>query len=145
MAGKERQLQVSVERCIGCRACATVCPAGLITLTDSHHRRTLRFVAMCAEECDLCVAACPTQAIRLAPLMGKPGEETTLNFVLDACTECGTPLAPLETLAHLRATIPPQVQVDAEGKEWLVLCPACRQQGEARRMGREVLLSRWMT
>lgn len=145
MAGKERQLQVSVERCIGCRACVTVCPAGLIALADSNHRRTVRFAAVCAEDCDLCVTACPTQAIRLAPLTGKPEEEATLDFVLDACAECGAVLAPLETLVHLRATIPPQVQADAEGGEWLVLCPVCRQREEARRMGREVLLTRWMT
>jgi ferredoxin len=143
MAGSERQLRVSAERCIGCRACATVCPAGLITLAESDHRRTVRFAAVCTEECDRCEAACPTQAIHLAPAVVPVGEGTILDFVLQSCAECGALLAPVEMLAHLRAAIPAQVQADAEGQDWLVLCPTCRQQGEAWGMAREVLLTRW--
>jgi ferredoxin len=138
-----RQLLIATERCIGCRACATVCPADLITLADSDHRRTVCFAAACAEDCDRCVAACPTQAIRLEPAAAPAGEGTILDFVLQACAECGVPLAPAEMLAHLRAVIPDQVQADAEGQAWLALCPACRQQGETWRMARETLMTRW--
>lgn len=142
MAGNERQLRVSAQRCIGCRACATVCPAGLITLSDRDHRRTVHLAAVCAEECERCAAACPTQAIHLAPAVTRAGEGTTLSFVLQACPGCGTPIAPAEMLAHLRAAIPAGLQADAEGQDWLGLCPTCRQQGEARQMGREVLMTR---
>jgi ferredoxin len=143
MASNERELRVSAERCIGCRACATVCPAGLIILADSDHRRTVRFAAVCAEECDRCAAACPTEAIQMVPAAAPPGKGTVLDFTLAACEGCGAPLAPVEMLAHLQAAIPGQVQTDAEGQVWLALCPACRQQGEARRMAQEVLLTRW--
>ena len=142
MAGNERQLQVSAEQCIGCRACATVCPAELITLADDDHRRTVRFAAVCAEECDRCEEACPTQAIHLAPAVAPVGEGTTLSFILQACSGCGAPLGPVEMLAYLRTAIPAQVQADAEGQDWLEMCPTCRQQVEAQRMGREVLLTR---
>lgn len=143
MTGTPRQLQVSTERCIGCQACATVCPAGLIALTDSDHRRTVRFVAVCTEECDRCANACPTQAIRLVEAVAPENEGTVLDFALAVCEGCGAPLGPVEMLAHLRASIPDQVQTDAEGHVWQTLCPACRQQGEARQMAREVLLTRW--
>ena len=146
---RSRRLLVSAEHCLGCRACATVCPAGLITRTDADFWRTLRFAAVCAEECDRCAAACPTQAITLADFrslanFGSLGEGTVLEFALVACEGCGAPLAPAEMLAHLRATVPAPVQADAEGLDWLALCPACRQRVEAQRMGREVLLSRWL-
>ena len=143
MAGNERPLRVSAERCIGCRACATVCPVGLITLVDRDRQRTVRFAAVCAEECDLCEEACPTQAIHLAPTVAPVGEGTVLSFALEACTGCGAALAPAEMLAHLRDAIPAALQTDAEGQDWLGLCPTCRQEGEAQRMGQEVLLTRW--
>jgi ferredoxin len=143
MASNERRLQVRAERCIGCQACATVCPADLITLTDTDHRRTIRFAAVCGEDCDRCPTACPTQAIRLEPAAASAGEGTILHFALAPCEHCGVPLAPVEMLAHLQATIPAQVQIDAEGQAWMTLCPACRQQGEARRMARETLMTRW--
>lgn len=144
MAENTRRLLVSVERCIGCRACATVCPAGLITLSDSDHRRSLCFAALCAEDCSLCVDACPTEAIDLPPLAGPvPEEGTELHFELQACTGCGGPTVTAQTLDWLRAEIPQEVQFDAEGQEWLDLCPACRQELEARRVAREGIMTRW--
>jgi ferredoxin len=143
VASNERQLRVITERCIGCRACTTVCPAGLITLTDGDHRRTIRFTAVCAEDCDRCPGACPTEAICLEPAAAPAGEGTILSFALAACEGCGAPLAPVEMLDHLRAAIPAQMQTDAEGQDWLALCPGCRQQLEAQRMARETLMTRW--
>jgi ferredoxin len=143
MVGNDRRLRVDATRCIGCRACTTVCPAGLITLTDSDHRRMVRFAAVCAEDCDRCATACPTQAIRLESAAVPAGEGTILDFALAACGDCGVPLAPVEMLDHLRAAIPAQVQTDAEGQDWLALCPDCRQQSEAQRMARETLMTRW--
>jgi ferredoxin len=144
MADKGRQLRVSAERCIGCRACATVCSADLIARHDSDHQRRLRFAAVCAEDCSLCVDACLTEAIDLLPLAGAmPGEETELLFELQACIGCARPVSTAEMLAWLRAEIPPEVQIDAEGREWLDLCPGCRQELEAQRVAREGIMIRW--
>jgi len=144
MTTNGRQLLVSAEQCIGCRACATVCPEELITLADADHRRTVWFAALCAEDCTLCVEACPTDAIALRPVTGVvPEARTALSFELSPCAGCGAPVATAEMLAWLRGVIPPQVQTDAEGQEWLGLCPRCRQQGEAQRMAREGIMTRW--
>ena len=143
MTTNGRQLLVSAERCIGCRACATVCPEGLITLTDSDHRRTVWFAAVCAEDCDLCVEACPTEVISLEPVVSVPDEGTKLTFELRACAECGAPVATVEMLTRLRAVVPAQVQTDAEGQEWMELCPRCRQEVEAQRVAREGIMTRW--
>ena len=143
MANNERRLRVDAPLCIGCRACTTVCPANLITLTDSDHHRMVRFAPVCAEDCDRCATACPTQAIHLESAAAPAGEGTTLHFALAACEHCGAPLAPVEMLDHLRGAIPAQVQTDAEGQDWLALCPNCRQQFEGQRMARDTLTTRW--
>lgn len=144
MADNGRQVLVSVERCIGCRACAMVCPAGLITLSDDDHRRTVCFAAVCGEDCVLCVQACPTQAISLPPLAGAvPAGETRLGFELQGCKVCGAPVATTEMLNWLRQALPAQVQTDVEGQEWLGLCPRCRQEVEARRVAQEGIMTRW--
>lgn len=144
MTANGRQLLVSAESCIGCRACATVCPEGLITRSDTDHRRTVWFAAVCAEDCDRCVEACPTEAISLPRITGVvPGEGTRLDFELRACAGCGAPVATAEMLTWLRTTIPAQMQTDAEGQQWLELCPRCRQQVEAQRVAREGIMTRW--
>jgi len=144
MTTNGRQLLVSAERCIGCRACATVCPKGLITLTDADHRRTVWFAAMCAEDCTRCVEACPTEAISLPTITeAVSGEGTRLDFELRSCVACGAPVATAQMLEWLRAVIPPEVQADVEGTQWLELCPRCRQEVEAQQVALEVIMTRW--
>jgi len=138
-----RQLLVNAERCIGCRACATVCPAGLITLSDTDYRRTVWFAAGCDEDCVRCVEVCPTQAVALQPARVLPASGTEIYFELQACSKCGAPVATTEMLARLRTVIPAQMQTDAEGQSWLQLCPRCRQEVEAQRVAQEWIAARW--
>jgi formate hydrogenlyase subunit 6/NADH:ubiquinone oxidoreductase subunit I len=144
MTNNRRRLLVDAESCVGCHACSTLCPAGLIVLHDTGHVRTVRFQAVCAEDCILCVEACPVQAIVLQPIAGRlPEGETELAFELERCAQCGGPMATREMLARLRTVIPEELQVDAEEQAWLDLCPPCRQQAEARGVAREGILTRW--
>ena len=144
MTDNGRQLVVSAERCIGCRACATVCPEGLVALRDTDHQRTISFAAVCDKECDLCVKACPTEAISLPPVTGATEDGgTELSFEKQACASCGAPVVTMEMGAWLKEAIPTEVQTDADGQEWLALCPRCRREAEAQRVAREAILTRW--
>lgn len=144
MGSKARQLVVSAERCIGCRACATVCPEELVILRDTDHVRTVSFAAACEKDCDLCVKACPTEAITLSPVTAAvPETGTELRFEMQTCTSCGAPVATMEMRTWLQEAIPAEVQTDAEGQEWMALCPRCRQEAEAQRLAREAVMTRW--
>ena len=144
MTDRRRQLRVNSDICIGCRACAAVCPAGLIVVQDARHVRTVRFEALCTEDCVLCADACPVDAIALQPLAGDIHDGATeLRFPLLACDRCGAPVATGEMLTHLRTAVPAALQVDASGQTWLGLCAPCRQRAEAEGVAREHILTRW--
>jgi ferredoxin len=124
-----RALQVDVGKCLGCRACSTVCPAGLIILQDYEGRRTVRFAASCSEDCTLCVPACPEGAITLLP--GVRG--TTLEVVFDLlpCAACHSPFITTPVLNKLQQEL--ARALGPADLSWLPLCPSCRQaqQGQA--------------
>jgi ferredoxin len=144
MTDEARRLVVSAERCIGCQACANQCPEGLVDLHDTDHQRTISFAVVCDKDCDLCVKACPTEAITLSPVTGATLEEgTQLSFEKQACASCGAPVVTEKMGAWLQEAIPTEVQTDAEGQEWLALCPRCRREAEAQRVAREAILTRW--
>lgn len=114
---------VNPDLCFGCRACSSVCPAGLITLRDQDGRRVLRFSGTCGEDCSRCQEVCPPGAITLREVAGMPGA-VELEFSLRRCAVCGQPFAPEKALAALH----PRVQETLGGGEtpWWDLCPACR-------------------
>lgn len=126
---KTRALQVNVDKCIGCRACSAVCPAGLIILTDQTAQRTVRFAAVCVEDCTLCDPACPEGAIVLLP--GAAGTETTVSFDLLPCAACHTPFLTAPILSKLRAGL---AAIGLADPSWLTLCPACRQAKQGQEM-----------
>ncbi|HGM5489751.1 TPA: formate-dependent uric acid utilization protein AegA [Serratia fonticola] len=75
----DASIQVSQEKCIGCKACAVACPFGMMTVVTetvqpANHRLADSYQKVEAQKCDLCsdlnqdpacVRACPTHALRL--------------------------------------------------------------------------------
>ncbi|MFC0225708.1 formate-dependent uric acid utilization protein AegA [Serratia aquatilis] len=75
----DASIQVSQEKCIGCKACAVACPFGMMTVVvetvqPTNHRLAESYQKVEAQKCDLCseinqepacVRACPTQALSL--------------------------------------------------------------------------------
>ncbi len=72
-------IQVSQDKCIGCKACAVACPFGMMTVVTetvqpANHRLAESYQKVEAQKCDLCSAlnhdpacirACPTHALSL--------------------------------------------------------------------------------
>ncbi|MEO2151355.1 MAG: 4Fe-4S binding protein [Thermococcus sp.] len=58
------QLKYNVDKCVGCRMCVTVCPAGVfVYLADI--RKVALWTARCVY-CSQCVDVCPTGALKLS-------------------------------------------------------------------------------
>ncbi len=115
-----RAIEVSREKCIGCRACSSVCSPLHITLTDDGNRRVISFPPSCEEDCDLCLRACPTGAIAFGEIAGAP---LSLEFELIPCVRCGRPFATKEEMAFV---LPRVSRVLGGEPDWKGLCPECR-------------------
>ncbi len=123
-----RAIEVAREKCIGCRACSSVCSPLYITLTDDGNRRAISFPASCEEDCDLCLRACPTGAIAFGE---KPGVPVVLEFELLPCVRCGRPFATKEELDFV---LPRVSKVLGGEPDWKGLCPDCRGEESALRL-----------
>ncbi|HOT05963.1 MAG: Heterodisulfide reductase subunit A-like protein [Methanosaeta sp. PtaB.Bin039] len=128
-----RQVELEGGRCIGCTACSSSCPAGLIDLSQHNGLRRIRFSA-CDQDCQICQEACPTQAIRLVP--GEASVE--VSFPLLACRSCGQPDQPAALLEHLRICLQDILPADS----WLDICPSCRRKAEGRNLAGQWLKAR---
>ncbi|MEX2944320.1 formate-dependent uric acid utilization protein AegA [Serratia fonticola] len=76
---RDTSIQVSQEKCIGCKACAVACPFGMMTVVTetvqpANHRLADSYQKVEAQKCDLCselnhepacIRACPTHALSL--------------------------------------------------------------------------------
>ena len=124
-----RALVVDEGLCIGCRACASVCPVAYISLTDDGSHRVIRFPASCEEDCTLCLEACPKGAIALQEV-SQVEEAVEFSFVLRCCARCGRPFAPEKALADIAPRIAEAIA--AEPGDWLDLCWSCRREETAR-------------
>ncbi len=60
-------LQLDVEKCIGCGVCPTVCPHGVLVMTDRKARIADRDGCI---ECGACARNCPVEAISVKAGVG---------------------------------------------------------------------------
>jgi heterodisulfide reductase subunit A len=57
---------VSINRCVGCGKCVTVCPFGAIVEEDIRGQKKAQVIETVCQGCGLCTATCPQGAIQLA-------------------------------------------------------------------------------
>ncbi len=128
-AGFRGPPQIDVERCVGCGACASVCPARLIRINDVDQdtRRMTRLFERCIR-CGRCEDVCGEQAIELARDYETATDEgrTDLVHVSDVymgtcrrCGRCNEPTTPLDRI------MTPGMRHDAivRGGDCTHLCP----------------------
>ncbi|MGD2184852.1 MAG: 4Fe-4S binding protein [Desulfobacterales bacterium] len=135
-----RKLKVDPETCIGCQACTSVCPTALIGFSDDDNDRVFTFTETCSEDCTRCADACSEKAITLAPAKKASKKLFKAKFPLAHCASCGTPYATEKMVAKLKVSIPSLLV--PEGMDWLNICPACRQKGEAQNISERGLEGR---
>jgi Ni,Fe-hydrogenase III small subunit/NAD-dependent dihydropyrimidine dehydrogenase PreA subunit len=86
--------EVNSERCTGCGACAEVCPAKAIEITDKGDERTVRFNHAKCIFCATCEEVCPEDAIEMAArynvvAKNKAEAMSEAKLKLASCVSCG--------------------------------------------------------
>ena len=124
-----QKLVVSEGKCIGCRACTSMCPAGMITLADENEVRTIRFPITCAEDCERCAEVCSESAIKLQPASESSEEIFALEFSLIASDGCWTPFATEPMIDKVRSSL--STALHPVEPFWTNSCICCRKKHTA--------------
>ena len=123
--GNIQKLVIHEDKCIGCRACTSTCPAKMITLTDSEEARRIRFPVTCAENCTRCAEVCSEDAITLEAASEAVEGYSVVEFLLVVCAECSKPYATAPMLEKVRMST--STSLKPVSPLWIDSCINCRQ------------------
>jgi ferredoxin len=101
---------VDREKCIGCSACARVCPADAIDIEDGGTTRVVRFMRQACVFCASCQDVCPTEAVELrsgdpAWFREKGASRSEVALPLARCGICGRGFIPEAQIAWAMKTV----------------------------------------
>ena len=122
-------------KCIGCSACANVCPADAIEIEDGGTARVVRFMRQACVFCASCQDVCPTKAVELrsgdtAWFRERGASKSEATLPLARCGICGEGFIPEAQIAWAMKTVSDKralTQADRVALQGrLGVCMACR-------------------
>ncbi len=119
------------KKCIGCGACATVCPADAIVLTENRKFRAITIKIAHCIYCGMCADTCPEQALSLLAgdelsSSAKEHLQHELKIKLKRCDQCRTIMGPQKSIAKTVKDIFSPRGLTSRELEWINLCSSCR-------------------
>jgi len=122
-------------KCIGCGACANVCPAAAIEIVESEATRLVRFMRKDCIFCATCRDVCPSKAVELHSgdkpwFRRKDASTSEARLERRTCVACGTPFLPDAQLNWAMSRVDEKLELGAgdRGKlqRSLNICMKCR-------------------
>lgn len=126
---------VDQEKCVGCGACAHVCPADAIEIVGNGTERLVRFMRKDCIFCASCQEVCPSEAVELrfgdkAWFQGKETSTSEARLPLRACLLCGAPYVPDAQLNWALRRVDEKLELGADDRNSLqrslTICMQCR-------------------
>jgi len=137
--GFRGRLEIDIDKCIGCGACAIACPPRLINIVDLDTKRTFEFALGKCTYCARCAEICPEQAITMSrefelATENKSDLNITMELTMVKCQECGTAFTTQRIRDKLMAVLPKKIEIEPAALDWLKLCPDCRRLQEVHKL-----------
>jgi len=131
-------------KCLGCGACASVCPPRMISMHDADRWRTVElnysrctYCARCQEICPVGSMTC-TEDFELAT-NGRENYSVAVELEMVPCRDCGTPFMTQRMLKKMIDEFcPPWMEKKLQAPEWFWLCPDCRINSTGLNMERNI-------
>ena len=119
------------ETCVGCGACAAVCPPKAITVTDEGKTRTMRVDHGLCIFCRTCQDICPWDGIELTEKFEMATLDRTESYhevELDLlfCEGCGNVITTRKHMEEIRKKIEEVGLLDKDRARIENLCPSCK-------------------
>ena len=138
-AGFRGRVEVDIDKCIGCGACANACPPRLITVTDKDTRRSIEFALGRCTYCARCEEVCPEDAIKMTEEFELATDDKndlfiTVNLNMVKCEHCGSLFTTQRVVDKLTTQLPTKIELEPDALRWLRTCPDCRRLIEAQKM-----------
>ncbi len=127
--------EVIVDRdaCTLCMSCVKVCPSKALKRCGKDASPQLGFVEGLCLQCGICAAACPEDAIGLAPrFVFNPEIRETLRILNESpafyCIACGKPFSTKAIIDLMSERLKDNPFFQGDGSKKLQMCPECRAQ-----------------
>jgi formate hydrogenlyase subunit 6/NADH:ubiquinone oxidoreductase subunit I len=131
---------VDHEKCVGCGACAHVCPADAIEIVGNGTERLVRFMRKDCIFCGSCQDVCPTEAVELRAgqkewFQQKDASLSEAHLPVRHCRLCGAPYMPEAQLAWALRRMDEKLALGASDRGMvqrsLGICMQCRRKSIA--------------
>lgn len=143
--------RVDQAKCVGCAACAHVCPADAIEIVGSGAERLVRFMHKDCIFCGSCQDVCPSKAVELCAgrtewFQAKEASLSEAHISVKPCRLCGAPYVPDAQVAWALRRIDERLVLGASDRgiveRRLGVCMQCRRKSIAEvREAKRVLAS----
>ena len=137
--GFRGRIEVDIDKCIGCGACANACPPRLISVIDQDARRTIEFALGRCTYCARCEEVCPEDAITMTKEFELATDDKkdlliTVGLNMVKCERCGRLFTTQRVVNKLAEELPREIELEPDAVKWLRTCPDCRRLLEGQKM-----------
>ncbi len=125
------------DQCVGCGACAAVCPPKAITMMDTEETRIVRVDHGSCIFCGKCQEVCPWEGIELTTkfelaTFDKSEIYDEIEHDLILCEDCKTVITTRKHMEEIRKKIEEIGLIDKDRAHSEKLCPSCKRHYFAR-------------